>query len=264
MSPWIAVSRSDHAQARYRPRQGYNHTADQRLVPVLVSELPKMLPHYVLAFTQRDEGFIPMALLGLGSGPNLYLNADGRWLADYVPATLRGYPFILARDPRGQRVLSVHQSHLVTESDEGEPLLTEVGELAPEVQRHATFLQHCAQDHIRTREAVNALTAAELIAHWPLKVRLAANGDPMELGGLYGIDVQRLDTLADERYASLKGPAMTLAYAQRFSQANLEHISRRAIFHANRTAAGPDAGLPEDFGTLFGEKKDDFRFDFDQ
>ena len=93
MTQWIALSRSEHAGAHYRPRQGYAHAAGDYLAPVLVAELSRLLPHYVLAFIQGETGFLPVALLGTGLGQNLYLNHDQRWLADYVPAVLRGYPF---------------------------------------------------------------------------------------------------------------------------------------------------------------------------
>ena len=263
MTRWIALSRQEHAQARYWPRHGYAHAARDRVAPVLLSELPRLLPHYALAFINHDnDTFQPVALLGVASGHNLYLNHDHHWLADYVPAALRGFPFALVETPRsgpGTAVLSLCEDHLVTEGEGGEPLLDDHGELTPTVARCAHFLQQCQRERQRTLAVTQQLAEARLIQPWPLKVLTAPEADPVTMKGLYQLDLSRLDALTEADYFALKGPAMALAHAQYFSMANVEQLSRRAAFLTQRDGATSPAGpvMPESIDVLFGERDED-------
>lgn len=65
MTQWIAHSKTDHAQSLYWPRDGYRFAADQQVVPVLVAELGKLLPHYALGFVKEGEGQEPLKVNGL-------------------------------------------------------------------------------------------------------------------------------------------------------------------------------------------------------
>src|ERR1035437_9795261 len=74
---------------------------------------------YPIAFASRDgESFAPGALLGLGEGQNLFVDAKGVWDAQcYVPAFVRRYPFCLARvlvegKPRDERIVCVEKAYV--------------------------------------------------------------------------------------------------------------------------------------------------------
>jgi len=81
MTQWIAISRTQHAETNFWPRQGYNFAAPEQVVPILIAELTKLLPHYALGFIQQGKHYQPVALTGLGGERNLYVHSDGRWLA---------------------------------------------------------------------------------------------------------------------------------------------------------------------------------------
>lgn len=268
MSRWIALSRSEHAKACYLPRQGYAHAAQDRVAPILVSELPRLLPHYVLGFiqsqakqdkNQSETDFLPVALLGTTLGQNLYLNPDNRWLADYAPALLRGFPFALGtlpqKDEDGNAVLRLREDHLLAEGQGGEPLMTDLGELTEAVAHTARFLQHCQRDLQRTLMATRKLESAGLLQPWPLEVKSAPDAEPVTLSGLYKLDQAKLEALTDEVYASLKGPAMTLAYAQLFSSTHQgEQLTKRAALQEKLAEAQT---LPMNRDSFFGISDDD-------
>lgn len=113
MPQWIALSPSQHAGQRYLPRDGYHYATPLNVAGILLAELPKLLPHYVVVFIKEGEHFQPMVLLGIGE-QNLYVAPNGKWLGGYVPASVRGYPFILANNERGEKVLPLIRSTLVT------------------------------------------------------------------------------------------------------------------------------------------------------
>ncbi len=144
MPQWIALSRTQHADHFYLPRQGYTFADRQVIAPILLAELPKLLPHYALGFIKQEAGYQAVAFLSLDGQTNLYLHSDGRWLCNYVPASLRGYPFTLANTEDGQKALCLDQAHLSEE--QGEPLFDEEGNLAATVQRTLEFLNQCEQN----------------------------------------------------------------------------------------------------------------------
>ena len=74
---------------------------------------------YPIAFASGDgESFAPVAILGLGEGQNLFIDAQGAWDARcYVPAFVRRHPFCLARvlvqgQARDDRVVCVEKAYL--------------------------------------------------------------------------------------------------------------------------------------------------------
>src|SRR5262249_49695881 len=63
-------------------------------VPLGLEEFEAAAHDYPILFTANANP-IPIALLGLGEGENLFLQADGRWKPDtYIPAYVRAFPFL--------------------------------------------------------------------------------------------------------------------------------------------------------------------------
>lgn len=255
---WIPVSRSAHAEHRYLPRAGFRHAAARRAVPVLLAELPRLLPHYMLGFAEQEGELVPVAVLGLAEHDNLYLHPDGRWLGAYVPSALRGFPFALVRSEHGERTLAVESAHLV-EGDAGEPLFGDAGALAEPVAGALGFLHQCADNRPVTRQATQALQSAGLLTPWTPAVTL--EGRQHTLGGLHRVDEQALNRLAAADYARLQGAPMTLAYAQLFASRNTAQLVQRLRFQQQHAAA---ASPPADLGALFGEDDDELMFDFER
>lgn len=269
MTEWIALSRSQHAEHGYTPRTGYHHATEQMAVPVLLAELPKLLPHYVLGFVKHNDTLTPMAILGLQEGENLYLHPDGRWLGSYVPSTLRSYPFALARTPHSDQTLVIDAAHL-TEDDHATQLFEDDGELAEPVAKTLAFLEQCAQNRVITQQATNALEQAGVLTPWTLT--LTINDTPRALQGLYRVDEQALNRLSAETLATLQGAPMTLAYAQLFSTHQGEQLRQRAALQEKIAEAQPpvaqrhlhSVAQTDDVSGLFGEADDELTFDFDQ
>lgn len=246
MSQWIAVSRTHHTNHSFQPRQGYSFAAKQQLIPILIAELGQLLPHYVLAFVQKEERFEPVALTGLGGERNLYLNTDGRWLASYVPAILRGYPFSLADQQKNQQVLCIQQDHLldVEGNEQHPPLFDAEDALSPPVQQTLDFLKKCDAGRRITQAACRMLGESGLIEPWPLQIERGEDQEPLKVEGLFRINEATLNTLAVEAFAGLRRHgALPLAYAQLLSMNQLSQLSDRAAFHARQPAKAEEVDL---------------------
>ena len=75
---------------------------------------------FPMVLVERQGGFELVALFGLQNGQNLFVDPQGRWMARYIPARLRSYPFSLAfREGMPDPLLCV---------DESSRLIGEVGD----------------------------------------------------------------------------------------------------------------------------------------
>jgi hypothetical protein len=256
MPQWIAVSRTQHANQYHLPRDGYHFAANQPVASLLLAELSKLLPHYALGFIEQGESYQPVVLLSLNGQTNFYVAPNGKWLGNYVPASLRGYPFILANTEDGQRALCVDQAHLA--SDQGEPLFDEEGNLAQKAAQTLEFLQQCEQNQQVTAASTQKLHEAGIIEPWPLTLERGEGQDPLKVNGLYRVNEQALNALGAETYVKLRGGPMALAYAQLFSMSQLNQLTERAKFHAQHATQE----VPENLDSVF-DNDDDLTFDFD-
>ncbi len=261
MPQWIALSPSQHAGLGYLPRDGY-HFADQlNVAGILLAELPKLLPHYVVVLLKEGDHFQPMVLLGVGER-NLYVAPNGKWLGTYVPASLRGYPFTLANSEQpGEKVFAIDADHL--SENQGDALFDDDGKLAGTAAQTLDFLTQCDRNRAVTQQACDALQRAGVIEQWPLTIERGEGQEPLTVNGLHRINEQALNSLENDVYATLKGAPMALAHAQMFSMSQLNQLAERARFHENSHAEhGATQEVPEDLDSVF-DSDDDLTFDFD-
>jgi hypothetical protein len=258
MTQWIALSRSQHADQCYLPRDGYHVAANQPVVTILLAELTKLLPHYTLGFIKQGESYQPVALLSLDGQANLYVAPNGKWLGSYVPASLRGYPFTLANTEDGQKALCLDHAHLTR--GQGEPLFDAEGNLAQKVSQTLDFLQQCEQNRQVTLASTQALHDAGVIEPWPLTLERGEGQEPLKVNGLYRVSEQALNALDADAYIQLRGGPMALAHAQLFSMSQLNQLTERAKLHAQHATQE----VPENLDSVLdGMDDDDLTFDFD-
>lgn len=251
MIEWRAVSRQAHADLGYRPREGYRHTEGQMVSAVLLTELPALLPHYVLGFVPGAEGVVPVALLGVEKDQNLYLHQDGCWLGKYAPALMRAFPFALADGDNGNKVLAVAAEQI---SEGGEPFF-DGDELSASVQEVLDFITRCEHAREATLNAANALSERGILTDWQLRVTVGE--ERKQVNGLKRVDERALNQLDAEAYASLQGAPMQLAYAQLYSMAQVDQLSQR--FELKQKSSG-SINTEVDLERLFGDEDDDLTF----
>ena len=95
-----------HRQLRYAPNQPYHFAAQQMFAPIVAGEASMVAREYAIVFSDTP-GSLPLALLGASKGHNAYVRPSGHWMARYVPAHLRRYPFVMAEAaaaPQGEVV----------------------------------------------------------------------------------------------------------------------------------------------------------------
>lgn len=262
MTEWIPINRQRHQHQRWRPRHNYLHSSGQSLVPVLLGELGQLMSGYTLAFSEREDHYVAVAVLGLGQAEHFYIGPDGQWLADYVPANLRAHPFQLLKAGEGKHALCIDAAHISDE--EALPVIfNEDGQMSDSIQEMLTLLQHVEQQCQVTQRACEQLQAKQLIEPWPLTLANEKSQTTAKettdsgvvkktVQGLYRINETALNALSGEDLAELrKSGALALAYAQLLSTPQVHQLAKRAqwqtrlIAHAKQnqqTAANSQAG----------------------
>jgi len=257
-----------HRTHGWKRQDHYRFAAGDALAPLLIRELPSALPSYPLAFVQRPGGgFSLVAVQGLFEGENLYVDAGGKWRAAYIPSYYRGYPFAL----QGALIQGERRGVLCFDFDSGlyreapdasrgeERFFDDAGQVGPLLRKALAFLTQVAEHRRLTDQAVNALSAAQLLVPWTLAVE---NPNPQRSlqSGLYRVDESRFNALGGPILESLRNAnALAIAYAQIFSHARVGVL--RQLYDLSR----PRPEVAElDLDALFDEGQgDSFKFEWD-
>jgi hypothetical protein len=234
---YVPLSRAAHGGKRLNRTPGYAFSSSQIMVPLVAPELPRAAGGGMpVAFARAGAAFLPVAVLGIEPGRNLFVNMAGQWLADYVPAALRSRPFAMGRQ-EGNLVLCVDENSTeLTDGEEGEPLFAEDGKPAALLTRTMTFLQEMERGRALTARACEALARHQCIV--PLEFTVGeAPGGGRRLEGLFQVDRGVLEKLGDEAFLELrKAGALELAYSQLVSLHKLPLLGKLAALRADEEA----------------------------
>lgn len=255
MSNIKALSVARHSGQRWRGSPDYSFASKVILANLAAAELAKAALSLPLAFVKHDVGWSLAAVLGLLPGQNLYLNDQGMWLASYIPATFRGYPFLIGSRGTGDPVLCVDEgSGLIGNDLEGEPLFDEAGELSASVRQVWAFLEQTAQSEVILMEACDILAGAGVIEPWPITIQTGHGNH--EVTGLHRINEVAFNRLDEANFIALRRQGvLSVAYAQLLSMGNITYLAQlaqaRAQHEARARAAqqasvAPPISLPND------------------
>lgn len=187
-------------------------------IPVTFTEFPAVCHHYPIAFVGTGADILPVAVLGLKAGQNLFVTPEGRWQeGSYYPAYGRRHPFCMARVAGAaaeQRLVCVERAAL---DEQGVALFDAAGQPAPAWQRINSLLEEYEADLERTRELCGILARLNLLE--PMAVQaVPAHQAPFHLDGMLRIAEQRLAALrADDLRLLLRKGVMGRIYAHLLS-----------------------------------------------
>ena len=169
----------------------------QNVVPLTVGEFAEAQRHYPIIFSIGDEP-IPLALMGMGEGMNLFVEQDGSLAGPvYIPAYARRYPFTLARLASDDSDLSLcfdPTSELVGNFNDGAPLFD--GDDPSEACR--STLQFCEQFEIASQKTgafMAELHRLALLVEGEFIVHRQGEGRPLVYSGFQMIDESKFQNL---------------------------------------------------------------------
>jgi hypothetical protein len=189
MNP-VLLDNNTHRDLRIVTTRGAAWGDDQMSTPVFLSEFRSVQAHYPIVFQPTDDGgMYPVALLGLRSGENLFLDARG-WDAPYIPLALERGPFMIGR-ANGELVIHVDLDSPRIGRGEGEAVFLPHGATSEYLERMNSVLLAIHEGVEAQVAFMAALQRHELLESFVLDVE-AADGSQNRLAGFHTINEERL------------------------------------------------------------------------
>lgn len=229
MITWTPISTEKHRDKRWTPRETFSSEGKTQIVEIFASELAYATHNFPLGFVIKDSRYILVALLGIHEEENLYVDKDGRWLSEYVPSSLRCFPFILSDGgpENDQLTVCIAKDHL-TDDVNGLNLFDEKGEQSESLTNAVSYLQKCQQDRELTASTTLALEEAGIIEKWPIQIVGDENTTATNIDGLFRINEAKLNSLESAKFSELRNTgSIALAYAQLFSMTQVQLLTAR-------------------------------------
>lgn len=201
----IPLNTELHAGKKFTTQLQYEFARAQHLCAVAIHEFPKACAHYPILFTRQPgrEHFMPVALLGIQPGHNLFVQADGSWLqGGYVPAAFRRYPFVLIKTDDDSLSICMDDRPELLDPDKGIELIAADGSETPFLQKTRAFLVELLKSEMLTEKFCQKLEALDLLVPGSLEIRI--QGQVQHIPGAFVVDEKRLNALSAEDFAGLR------------------------------------------------------------
>lgn len=173
---------------------GFAFAASAHSVMLAGVEFAEACRFFPILFSSLGNGAVaPVALLGLQSGENMFVGAAGEWLAEYVPAYVRRYPFITTSGDGAPQTVCFDELCEGVNVEEGELLFLN-GEQTPYLQGVLRFLTDYTAQINSTEVVCRQISDKGLLKPMTLNVQLN-DGRKLSLTDFQVVDEQKLNEL---------------------------------------------------------------------
>jgi len=225
----VALNRDTHRNLRLQPPTDFGFARALHAAPISVAEFYAAAREYAIVFVRAaGDEYLPLVVLGLKPNENLFLSGDARWLARYVPVSIRSFPFGFAETPDRQRLqVLIDAAYSGFGDTEGHPLFEAGGEPAPELTARLERLQSQQLAIAETRALGSELSRLGLLTERAAELRGAAESR-LKLEGFWIVDEARLKALEDADLLRLaRRGHLSLITAHLLSISNFDLLLRK-------------------------------------
>jgi hypothetical protein len=229
----VPLNATQHATLKIRQVEKSPFIAQTHAIPITVDEFGLAQRHYPIVFS-IGENPIPIALMGLNEGVNVFLDPDGRPVdtTTYIPAYIRRYPFLLAKlNPESDELSLCFDptTEAVGEFDDGQPLFD--GDQPSDATK--AILEFCEQFETagqRTAAFMEDVKKSGLLMDGEVAIQPEGYQQPFIYRGFQMIDEEKLRELrGDELRKMNQNGMLPLLYAHLFSLAQMREVFARQL-----------------------------------
>lgn len=235
MANLINLDRTAHQNLRVQEERAFASCKDVPMCAVVLSEIPRLVIEYPLAFTKNGETgeFICVALFGVDPGHNLFWRED-RWDSFTVPLNVGRQPFFvgITENPAGGEgakglVTCIDIDNPGVQTSAGEPLFDATGNESAYLRHKLALLSELIDGEQGTRAFTQKLVSLDLIQ--PIQLELKTPGNPpRKISGLYSIDERKVRALDAATFTELHVAGYLHAiYSMMSSLGHLQILARR-------------------------------------
>lgn len=228
----MPLNSRDHASWRSRTTDSAKWLIDQHALPLTAEEFVHASRNFPIVFSVGDQP-VPLALLGLNEGVNVFVDADGK-IADpiYVPAYARRYPFLLAKLQPDSEDLSLcfdPTSDLVGDFTEGQALFNGA-EPSESCQATLDFCKNFEEAGMRTQAFVEELIKHDLLMDGEVAIQQTGLEQPFVYRGFKMVNQEKLrDIRGDVLRGWNQSGLLALIFAHLFSLDLIREIFGRQV-----------------------------------
>lgn len=213
---------------------------DQHFLPITAPEFGAAAASYPVIFAGEERA--PLAVMGIRTGENLFVN-DGQFEQDfYMPAFARRYPFVLAGDQANDRfVVCVDESaECVTNKNPAQMFFTG-GDTSDFTKEAFTFLQNFERDRQATTQMIERFKALDLFErkdmHFQGQNPDGSPGERQKIADYFAVTEERLRALPAETLKEFaENGYMAVAHAHMISLGNWQRLVNMTLRRPAPTA----------------------------
>lgn len=200
MNQYVPLQKERHKNLRIKPGRSYEYFNTHHMVPVTAKEFSDLAASYPIIFIKDAESgvFKSAALFGFKPGQNFYYD-NGIWNANYLPISIRSYPFMLTGAEIGsdELIICIDEScgFLSYEDSDGELLIDSNDQATPLMDQIRRFLYESLQSEISTAAFIKWLLTKDLLVEQ--KISLLGE-EAKRVGGIYIVDRIRFNNISDD------------------------------------------------------------------
>ncbi len=222
------LSSQAHADFKVRPATTAPFLSTQHAIPVTVDEFALVQRFMPIVFSVGPDA-IPIALMGLNEGINVFVDADGKISQQhmYVPAYIRRYPYMLAKLTPTSEELSLcfdPTSDTIGKFEDGEALFAD-GQPTELTKNILGFNEMFEQAGARTAAFMRDLVEADLLMDGEVSIQADGVEQPFIYRGFQMVNEEKLmEVRGDQLRKMAKSGMLPLLYAHLFSLAQMREI----------------------------------------
>lgn len=237
----VLLDRDRHRGRRVRAQKDFSFARRVHALPLAAVEFNEACKEYAVVFTRSADRVMPVAMLGLRTGENLFVDEAGGWDARYRPAIVRRHPFVLAQLPGQALGVCIDEADACVDDPAGEALFDAQGQETPFLRDAIDFLAQYQREVARTEAFCARLERAGLLREMDARAELV-DGRRFTVNGLMVVDEKKLAALPDAGALALfRGGDLHLVAMHLASLSNMQRLVDRM---AQRQAAMPPAPGP--------------------
>lgn len=227
------LSSQAHADFRIRSTERAPFVVNQHAIPITVEEFPMVQRYMPIVFSVGDEP-VPLALMGLNEGVNVFFDAEGKLIENnfYVPAYIRRYPYLLARLRPDSEELSLcfdPSSEQIGAFEEGQKLF-EDGEPTETTKSILQFNEQFEQAGMRSAMFLRELKELELLIDGEVTITPEGGTQPFVYRGFRMVDEAKLNEMrGDQLRKIVQNGMLPLIYAHLFSLSLMRDLFGRQM-----------------------------------
>ncbi|MFM1895289.1 MAG: hypothetical protein RLZZ385_363 [Pseudomonadota bacterium] len=231
MSSPVPLQNDKHAKLKINDSGDYTRYKNRHLIPIVAQDFFALAAEFPLVFVHNNDSgeFIPVAVMGLKEGQNLYCQTP-QYPAQVVPISFNNYPFSVVRtgpEEDSQLMVLIDEESPQLSETTGQALFNDKGERSDYLQGRVEALSNYAQQLNQTRVIVKLFADKKLFSTQQVQLQHRADGRRYNIDGIHVINEQALNELPDEDFLTLrKQGLLALIYSHLASLQQLRRVSR--------------------------------------